>query len=112
MSKRKYHEAIETEDLNAAVRHISRAAHADVRIVLRAPVNSEAALVVQVEFRAPGMPPEADAVHLYQEAIDTRRKVELASVLHRVLNAAWSSYHCSPWQWTGGMRRANVRSEE
>lgn len=111
MTRRKYHDAPGTDDVIEALHHIEAQSFAQVELALRPSKNSPWCILVRVEFRARGVDREADPVHTYQAAIDTRRRVELASVLHRVLHEAWASYHGSPWTWTGEMRRENVRSD-
>lgn len=111
MGKRKYHESPDTSDLNDTLTHLSTYAHATLRLTLWPSVQSPYLLLVRVAFHAPGVDLAADPVHVYQEAVDTRRKLDLAAVLHRIAWTAFESYHSTPWAWTGGMRRAHVRSE-
>lgn len=110
-SGRKYHGVPETVDLVEAVAHVSKEAHARVCVNLWQSAVNPACLILRVEFRDQLAPYEDPPTFVYQTTLGTQRKVDLVSVMHRIVYEAWAAYHREPWQWTTGMR-ASARSEQ
>lgn len=103
--------APDASDVHAALLQLATDAHAQVLLTLRPSLHHKGIILVRVEFRALEMELEADPVHVHQEALDTRRRIDMASALHRIVQSAWATYHNTPWCWTGAMRRAHVRQD-